>query len=528
MDFLKELSKKLQSKYDYLKLLKVVYNTTFSLCHVNFIYPEDKITLTDEQKDEIKTAVAEILNIKGKITCKFNKSYLDEKIIKNKIDEFFKTYFNSLYACIDLNQIKYQRDNFCITLEFNVNKTLFAYLEENDIKQKLKIYLCENFCSDFVIIFKQSNALDFDEMLLETRAFEIQSQIKKQVRVPRYKVENLREVFGGEIMPMPEYIKDQKQEKQGLILAGTVKNLEQREYLPKKNKEKGIDEKRKMYKFTLDDGSSSIKCVHFCNKSSEKHFVLVEENSYIVCQGMTKKQENNKLDYIIKAISLCKKSEQEQDLKQDDQRHATFDFEEGYKFVFPKPYEKLVQNNLFEEKIEYPDFIKNNKFVVFDVETTGISPDRCDITEIGSVKIENGKITQIFQTLCKPHAPIPKEVINLTGITNEMVENERYSEEVISDFYNFCKDCIMVGYNVSFDQIFIQTSARRINKYFDNEFKDCMADARSKLILSNYKLKSVVSALNLELNNAHRALYDATATAEAYLKLSTMPNLLKK
>ena len=87
MDFVKEINKKFNNKYEYLKLLKVVYNTSFSQLLVNFIYPENKPLLTIEQKEEIKSAVQDLLQIKGTLECKFNKSYLDQNIVlKRKVN----------------------------------------------------------------------------------------------------------------------------------------------------------------------------------------------------------------------------------------------------------------------------------------------------------------------------------------------------------------------------------------------------------------------------------------------------------
>ena len=68
---------------------------------------------------------------------------------------------------------------------------------------------------------------------------------------------------------------------------------------------------------------------------------------------------------------------------------------------------------------------------------------------------------------------------------------------------------------------FIQNVAKRVGKSFSNDIRDCLVDARAKLVgLANYKLKTLVSHLGITLENAHRALYDATATAEAFLALS--------
>jgi len=92
-------------------------------------------------------------------------------------------------------------------------------------------------------------------------------------------------VFGSDIMPMPEYIKNLKGEKEMVILAGLVKDLTEKEYIPKRNKAKSSDEKRKYYTFKLNDGSGSVSCIHFCSKNSEKHFKLIDNDVHIICKG---------------------------------------------------------------------------------------------------------------------------------------------------------------------------------------------------------------------------------------------------
>lgn len=516
MDFKSLLSKKLNGKFDFLKVLKVVYNTTFSICNISFIYPENEPTLTDNQKEEIKQACQEVLGLKGKLNCKFNKSYLDENIIKNNCEEYFKTDFDSISSCVNMDNVSYKRNLLAVELVFYVNNTLYNYFIDNEICEKVKKHLQDNFCGEFVVGVRVDNSEDFNEEALEERAVLIQSQIETKARTPRYKVENVNIVFGSEIMPMPEYIENLKTEKISLILAGTVVNLEQKEFLPRRNKIKGIDEKRKMYKFKLDDGTGKVNCIHFCTKNSEKHFGLIEEGTYILCLGDYVKRDSGEMQYMIKSISLCKKSEEVVEYNDEKVEQLT------YKYVKPKPYTRMIQNNLFEVKKEYPDYIMNNTFVVFDVETTGLIPDKNEITEIGAVKIVKGEITESFQTLCKPHQSISAEITKLTGIDDELVANEHAPEEVIGDFLLFSGNSIMVGYNVNFDYQFIQITAQKIDKKFDNEFRDCMGDAKAKLFLPNYKLGTVVDHLGVNLNNAHRALHDATATAEAFLKLSLL------
>ncbi len=520
MNFEQELKKALNCKYNYLKLLRVVYNTTFSECLVNFIYPEDKPIFTDEQKDEIKQAVINILNLRGRVECKFNKSYLDKNIVFSKLTEFLSINYESISTCFNEQTLDYEKDNFCVKICINANQTLLDYIENNNICEKIKQFLKENFCGDFAITTKKSDD-DFDESLLDDRAEQMQANIKVEEKLPRYKVSEPMIVFGSEIMPLPEYIKNLKGEKLSCILAGKVELLTEKEYLPRRNKAKGSDEKMKYYTFKLNDESGAVNCIHFCNKTSQKHFKLIEEGGYVLCKGDYLKRNNGDMQYLIKAMALCHKLEEEDTPGIEEEMEVVP--LNTYKFVKPEAYSRTIQNNLFEVPKVYPDYIMEKSYVVFDVETTGLEADKNDITEIGAVKIINGEIVEKFQALCKPFERIPDRIIQLTGITNEMVENEPLSTEIIEDFLLFCENSVLVGYNVHFDLNFIQNVARRINKTFNNDIRDCLMDARNKATnLPNYKLKTLVSHLGITLDNAHRALYDATATAEAFLALSLM------
>ena len=485
---------------------------------VNFIYPEDKPIFTNEQKEEIKNAVCEIINIKSKVECKFNKSYLDKNIVIKSIKDFVNLNFTSISSYFTDESIDYKRDSISVTLTISANETLKNYIDENYICEKIKNHLLKNFCGDFVVVAEKNNEV-LDEEMLEERAVFMQNNIQQEKKAPRYKVGEPMEVFGGEIMPMPEYIKNLKAEKFACILAGNVSELVEKEYVPRRNKAKGIDDKMKFYTFKLDDGSAKINCVHFCTKTSQKHFCLIEEGSHIICKGDYVKKMTGDMQYIIKAISLCKKLE---DSEAKLEEEVAINNQQNYQFVKPVPYTRTIQDNLFAPKKDYPDYIKNNTYVVFDVETTGLSPETNDITEIGAVKIVNGEITEKFQSLCKPFEKIPQEITRLTGITDEMVQNMPLSTDIISDFLMFAKDATLVGYNVNFDYSFIQNVAKRISKQVNNPKRDCLNDARAKVYLPNYKLKNLVSHLGITLDNAHRALYDATATAEAFLALSLM------
>lgn len=158
-------------------------------------------------------------------------------------------------------------------------------------------------------------------------------------------------------------------------------------------------------------------------------------------------------------------------------------------------------------------------YVVFDLETTGFSPIQDKIIEIGAVKVENGQITEKFSTFVNPKIPIPFEITKLTGITDEMVVDAKPIEEVLPEFLGFIKDAVLVAHNAGFDVSFIEQNCRYQNIKPDFASVDTVALARVLLpTLSKYKLNVVAKALNISLENHHRAVDDAGATAEIFVK----------
>ncbi len=167
--------------------------------------------------------------------------------------------------------------------------------------------------------------------------------------------------------------------------------------------------------------------------------------------------------------------------------------------------------------------IKNGTYVVFDLETTGLKAETEAITEIGAVKIKDGIIIDSFSQLVDPEKNISAEITQITGITNEMVENMPTIAEVMPKFHKFCEGAVMVAHNTSFDMSFIYAAARRLNMYFSNKTADTLKMSR-KLWPDEevHKLDVVCGRLGVELNNHHRALADAEAAAHCFIKMMEM------
>lgn len=166
----------------------------------------------------------------------------------------------------------------------------------------------------------------------------------------------------------------------------------------------------------------------------------------------------------------------------------------------------------------------DDTFVVFDIETTGLSKETESITEIGAVKVVDGKIIDRFSTFVNPERPIPAEITKLTGITNEMVADAPVITEILPKFLEFCQDAVLVAHNANFDTGFIRLNAeRKCGIEVKNTVLDTLELSRALLPeLKKHKLDIVCEQLGVSLEGHHRAVNDAEATAEVFLKFIDM------
>lgn len=162
--------------------------------------------------------------------------------------------------------------------------------------------------------------------------------------------------------------------------------------------------------------------------------------------------------------------------------------------------------------------MNGNQFIAFDIETTGFSPVSNRITEIGAVKIKNGKIIAEFNQLINPGTPIPWRITEITGITTEMVKDKPMIDDVLPCFFQFCNGCSLVAHNANFDMGFIRANARKLGLACDFHVIDTLEICRNLFReLDNHKLDTISYHLNVKLHNHHRALADARAVANIFL-----------
>lgn len=161
---------------------------------------------------------------------------------------------------------------------------------------------------------------------------------------------------------------------------------------------------------------------------------------------------------------------------------------------------------------EYPD-----NYVVFDIETSGLSPNKDKIIEIGAVKYINNKKHSEIDYLIDPHIKLEPIITKVTGLTDEDLIGKPSIEEILPIFINFIGDYPVIGHNVSFDIDFINYNLRKIHKdKINNKVIDTLFLSRITIYdIKNHRLKTLKEYLNLDYGS-HRSICDCYTCNEVY------------
>jgi len=167
--------------------------------------------------------------------------------------------------------------------------------------------------------------------------------------------------------------------------------------------------------------------------------------------------------------------------------------------------------------------IRLDEYIAFDLETTGLNPDGDRITEISACRFVNGEFSEEFTSLINPGIPIPKNIIALTGITNNMVEDAPIISDILPVFLTFIGTTPLVGHNIDFDYTFIRKNFESPDLALPKSpLYDTLSLARSFIYFHNsFSLGSLCDYYGIKIENAHRAGADALCTGELFLYLIT-------
>lgn len=157
-------------------------------------------------------------------------------------------------------------------------------------------------------------------------------------------------------------------------------------------------------------------------------------------------------------------------------------------------------------------------FVIVDLETTGLSPVKNEIIEIGAIKVENGQVVDTMDIFVKPKTPVSYFITNLTGITNEMLKSGYDIEEGMKKFIEFSGNSTLIAHNAKFDISFLKNNMYNcFNKDLENKYLDTVKISKEIVKdLPNYKLGTLAEYFNVDYKGAHRALKDCEITLDIY------------
>jgi DNA polymerase-3 subunit epsilon len=185
---------------------------------------------------------------------------------------------------------------------------------------------------------------------------------------------------------------------------------------------------------------------------------------------------------------------------------------------------KLVENNTVELRQDdwQSRLLKELDFVVVDVEATGAKTPPNRLIELGAYRIRGGRIVDKFLSLVNPELPIPRFVVALTGITNEMVKTAPVFAEIAPRWLDFVSESVLIAHNAPFDTSFLNHEISRVypgHRMVNPHLCTVRLSRRALPELTNHRLDTIASHFSIPIVSRHRAGSDALATAELFLLL---------
>lgn len=459
----------------------------------------DEIEISNLDRENLLRLTKEYVKLDVDYTIKIKTIKFDLEICLNEIRKIF---FNKkeLLLLFDANAVDLQFRDGDYYVVLPCKKEYISNTLEKKLKSQILSIFSKYGIEDFYFEYG-NNDIKHCEETLEKRISSNSADIEiEENETPKFLD---KEDFIGKIENVDEFVlaTNKVGNLKNLLMAGIISKVYIKEFT--KN-----DKIKKFANFTLTNGEDKVSCVCF-SKDIEKIPEL--ENKEVLVLGDVDNY-NESLSFKVRAISTGKIIKPEIKMKKVNSQ---------YLFVKPTPYFELLQSNfLSDENTITKDYLLNNSFVIFDLETTGLSSTNDRIIEIGAVKLEKGKITQQFSTFVNPEMPIPPSATKINNITDEMVKDAPTMEQALPDFYKFCYGSTIVAYNIEFDFGFINYYGKKILYDFNNPQDDAYKWALKNVHgVKNHKLGTICDYFNISLVGAHRAVNDTIATAKLFVKL---------
>lgn len=456
--------------------------------------PEDETFALETVRAAVPSSLESVVMIR--------KLVADAQLVKRKIAEYLGQNHRAAAAFATADDITVEQQDGKIRFVFGVDEEERRFFETRDILPGVVRMLENNFCDTFegALEYKDKGQIpEEEEAEEEEETFDY--------RPPRtFRICDFETIDFADVPKIAIYIKDCTFRSASLTICGQI------EFVQERTSQKG----KPYLRFTISDSTARMTFSYFIKKKTEEKVRALKQGDYIVCTGENE-FFNDRLSFTARYVN---RGNPPPDFVPE--KLPAKSVPAHYKVVSPDKLTDYNQINLFDHS-EIPDCLRENTFVVFDLETTGLvnvpTNGKMDtITEIGAVKIIGGEIRERFTTLVNPERKLDEEIVKLTGITDEMVKDAPKIADVIPDFYKFCDGCYLVGHNVQFDYRFVQYYAQKEEYSFEQKTFDTLAIAQSELFLKNYKLDTIADHYGITFNH-HRAWDDALTTAKIFIEL---------
>lgn len=454
-----------------------------------------------------RSYVPELFSCKLKIT----KLIPDERMVTRRILQAVSEKNKALAAVLSEKDVAVERteNGFFFTLS-----VISAMGFSDDVVSTVVEYLKKQFCGEFsgkcVVAETDLNDLEIEEE---------HENIEYVIPIRKFPVAGFMPLESTERPTTAVYMADMNFESENVVVCGRIEEIREKKFTKNNGQEKPY------YTFILTDTTATMRVTYFTRLRSIEKIKKLKVGDSVVCTGKSEIYRGsvrftaNFIDYGSVPEGFV------------PEKRVSKPAPKYYATVRPQPFVDFTQTNLFSS--DFPDCLKDNTFVVLDLETTGLnsSPSAGNmdrIIEIGAYKVIGGEIKESFTTFIDPECKLSEEIIKLTGIRPEMLQGAPTYDKVMPDFFKFCQGAYLVGHNIAgFDFKFIEHYCSVLGYVLERRMFDTVSLSQELLYLSNYKLNTVADHFGITFNH-HRAIDDALVTAKIFIELIKIKKSLPK
>lgn len=464
---------------------------------INYLFICDK-TVSEDLKNAIWERVEKITApIFSHIAVTVKKITTNDELVDNEIYKYLSANHPSMSIFLKPTDIRCAVVGDVVKYTIKMTKDGVEYFTKSGVLAKLNDFLSTKFCSDFAGNLEVKEVEETISLISE----EVYESELQKIEHRTIKVVDVVVVDDYTIGDTAIYIEDVTSG--DAVVCGKVTEIT----------EKQTKNGKPFFVIHIDDTTGQLGGVYFTKKNTYTKIKDITVGESIIARG-TLGEYNGKQSFTFSKINRC--TFPQNFVKKDKYKKSA---PKNYQLIKPKKASTIKISNIFDVEEPLPSELTSKVYVVFDLETTGLDVTTNGITEIGAVKLVNGKVVEEFSSLIKPDYPITDKIVELTGITEEMVKNAPRINQVLPDFMKFISGAVLVAHNADFDTKFIKKFASAEDYEINNEVLDSMHLSREVFpSFRHVDLHTMADHFGITFHH-HRALSDSYATAELLIEL---------